>query len=84
MGDYYQKRALFSCFLSIGLGTFLIILHGISSAAFDIYKYERGCEDWKGYRANLNRLDYLRNRLKELKDEINLAWVPRKFPHGSI
>ena len=64
-------------FLLLALATFFLI-NGVFSGAFDIYKYERGCEDFKNYRSNLNELERLDGVLSDLQDEINDLWVPCK------
>lgn len=55
------------------------MINGAFSGAFDIYKYERGCEDFKNYRSNLNELERLDGVLSDLQDEINDLWVPCKI-----
>ena len=62
----------------LGALTTFFLVNGAFNGAFDIYRYERGCKDFKNYRSNLNELKRLHELLINLRKEVNNMWVPCK------
>ena len=71
---------LLSCIDALNV---FFLVNEVFTGAFDIYRYERGCEDFKDYRSSLYELEILHNHLINLREEVNKMWVPCKLYRSS-
>ena len=60
------------------MGAMLLI--SAVSAGLDIYKQVRGCDDiTPSLNSKIEQAKNLQQELLDLRDKVNLAWVPGKF-----
>ena len=72
------SERIFLCVLGFWNGVLLLTTG--ASAGLDIYKQELGCKkETPQLQKNVNKIDEKQAELVEMKDDINLRWIPGKY-----
>ena len=67
-------------FVFLGFWNGVLLLTTGASAGLDIYKQELGCKkETPQLQKNVNKIDRKQAELVEMKDDINLRWIPGKY-----
>ena len=64
----------------LGFWNGVLLLTTGASAGLDIYKQELGCKkETPQLQKNVNKINRKQAELVEMKDDINLRWIPGKY-----
>ena len=77
---YFKQRCIKdSLFAFLGFWNGVLLLATGASAGLDIYKLELGCKkETPQLQKNVNKINRKQAELVEMKDDINLRWIPGK------